>query len=206
MKTRTPLFAVALTLAALAAPTLSRELSAAENPLDERISIQLKNALPAEVFESFGQLTGMPTVVDPTVSRHLSIGLENVRVKTALDATCESLDCRWEVQNGKLVITALPGGDRKPPAKTEPTEAISIKVVNADLQNLLKTFGQLVGAEVVLDPALTGKISVDLPNTPWDKGLDTVCKQAGCTWSLTDGEKGGKKVLRVTTKGGRKGA
>jgi type II secretory pathway component HofQ len=217
MKTPTALSVIALTLAALAAPNLSRELAAAEKPLDERINIALTKAPPVQVFASFGQLLGMQTVLDPAVKaswssppgRQLSIVLENVRVKTALDAACESLDCRWEVQEGtplKLVIRALPKGERKPAPQTDRSQPIDLKVTNADARDLLKTFGQLIEAEVVLDPAPTGTLSFELTNTPWDKALDTVCKQAGCDWTLTGGENGEKKILKVTAKGGRKGA
>ncbi len=205
MKKRIPFLAV--TLVVLAVPALCRELPAAAGPLDERINIALTKAPPADVFKSFGQLTGMPTAVDPALRGELSIVLENVRVRTALDAACESLDCRWEVQNGKLVITVLGHGDRKAsPPGSSPGDPIDLKVTDADVRDLLKTFGQLIGAEVVLDPALGGKATFDLPNVPWDKALDQVCRQSGCDWSLTEGQNGGKRVLKVTAKAGRKGA
>jgi type II secretory pathway component GspD/PulD (secretin) len=208
MKTRIPSLALGSALVALvtlAAPILCRELPAAAGPLDERINITLTKAPPADVFKSFGQLTGMPAVVDPTLRGELSIVLENVRVRTALDAACESLDCRWEVQNGKLVITVLGHGDRKPSPGSSPGDPIDLKVTDADVRDLLKTFGQLIGAEVVLDPALAGKATFDLPNVPWDKALDQVCRQSGCDWSLTEGQNGGKRVLKFTAKAGRKG-
>ena len=198
MKKRSSLLALSLALA-LPLAAVPAALRAAADPLDGRINIELRNAAPAEVFKSFGQLTGMEVTIDPAIQRKLSIRLENVRVRTALDAACESLDCRWEPRDGRLVFTAVPGGgERKPPAKADAREVIDIRVTNADVQDLIKTFGELVGAEVVLDPAVTGKVSLDLRNTPWSQGLDTVCKQAGCAWSLSGGEKGEKKVLKVS--------
>jgi type II secretory pathway component GspD/PulD (secretin) len=192
-------------LVTLAAPGVCRELPAAAGNLDERINIALTKAPPVDVFKSFGQLTGMPAVVDPALRGELSIVLENVRVRTALDAACESLDCHWNVENGKLVITVLGPGARKAAASSSPSDPLDLKVTDADVRDLLKTFGQMIGAEVVLDPALVGKATFDLQNVPWDKALDQVCRQSGCDWSLTDGPSGGKKVLKFVAKTGRKG-
>jgi len=170
---------------------------------DERIDIKLTGAAAGEVFRSFGQLTGMQAVVDPALRGQISIVLEHVRVRTALDAACESLDCRWEVQEGpprKLVVSALSGKNQKP-AKTVPTDRIDLKVTKAEVRDLLKTFGEMVNAEVDLDPSLAGKVTLELENIPWNEALDTVCRQAGCDWSLSEGE---KKVLKCTAKAGRK--
>lgn len=193
MKKRAPQLALALTLI-LTSPQI---LHAAGSPLEERINIELKDAAAADVFQSFGQLTGMAVTIDPAIRRKLSIRLENVRVRTALDAACESLGCRWEPRDGKLVFTALASGERKSPAKTDAKDRIDIRVTQADVQDLFRILGDLVGAEVVLDPAIAGKVTLDLQATPWNQGLDILCKQAGCSWSLS-GEKGEKRVLKVS--------
>jgi type II secretory pathway component GspD/PulD (secretin) len=203
MKPRAPRLVLTLTLALLAVPFAARELLAAPPALDERIDIQLQGAAAGDVFKSFGQLTGMEAVVDPALRGQISIVLEHVRVRTALDAACDSLYCRWEIQPGpppKLVVSALPGRNPKP-AKTVPTDPIDLKVTKAEVRDLLKTFGEMVSAEVDLDPTLAGKVTLDLVNTPWNEALDTVCQQVGCDWSFSQGE---KKVLKFTAKAGRK--
>jgi type II secretory pathway component GspD/PulD (secretin) len=202
MRIRPTFLAVVLTLSALSPLFASPEPDTGTEPMEQRISIKLQNANAAEVFQSFGKLMGMEAVVDPAVRGKISIVLENVRVRTALEAACESLDCRWKVQDGsprKLAILPSQGGDRKAAAKTLPTEPIDLKVTDAELRDLLTTFGQMVSAEVVLDPELTGKVTLSLENTPWNEALDTVCKRAGCEWSLSEGD---KKILKVTAKGG----
>jgi type II secretory pathway component GspD/PulD (secretin) len=204
MRTRPTLCAIVLTLTALPPLFAVPEPGAVAEPMEQRISIKLQNAAAGEVFQSFGKLTGLEAVVDPAMRGKISIVLENVRVRTALDAACESLGCRWKVQGDtprKLVVTPLPGGERQAAAKTVPTDPIDLKVTDAELRDLLTTFGQMVSAEVVLDPELSGKVTLSLENIPWNEALDTVCKRAGCDWSLTEGE---KKVLKVTSKGGRK--
>ncbi|HTQ78735.1 MAG TPA: hypothetical protein VMM92_01980, partial [Thermoanaerobaculia bacterium] len=143
MKNNVPLLAAALLFAAhaaLAEPDAAAPSRPADNPLEGRIKIELRQADPAQVFQSFGKLAGLQVVVDPAIHRKLSIGLDNVRLKTALDAACDSLDCRWELQEGhpgRLIVTALPASDAKPSVPTQPRDTITVRVTNADLPDLL---------------------------------------------------------------------
>ena len=62
----------------------------------------------------------------------------------------------------------------------------------------LQAFGQMMSAEVDLDPRITGKITFELDNVPCGKALDKVCAMTGCTWKLdTEGK---SPVLRIMAK------
>jgi type II secretory pathway component GspD/PulD (secretin) len=174
--------------------------------LEDRVDLTLKNAAPDEVFRSFAKMLGVEAVVDPGVRGPLSVELHNVRVRILLDTVCESLGCRWRLEAGsppKLRILPAAAGkpeavaDRaKPPIKEE----IDLKVTKADGQDVLRTFGEMLDAEVVVDPAIKGTLTLNLEAAPVDQCLDTVCKMLGCEWSFTEGANGRKAVLRITPK------
>jgi type II secretory pathway component GspD/PulD (secretin) len=171
----------------------------ARGGLDERIDMTLKKAAPDDVFRSFAKMINAEAVVDPGVREPVSIELHNVRARTMLDTICESIGCRWSLEPGnpaKLRVTAVPnggGGGGKPGAKpTAPGEPIDLRVTNANVQEVLKTFGDIANARADVDPTIKGTVSFNLENTPWNEALDAVCATAGCEWSLDGG------VLRVT--------
>lgn len=169
---------------------------------EQRIDIHLMKAGTDDFFATVGQMTGMTVVLDPQVRKNLTLSLEGVRLRVALDAACDSLRCRWSVEEGqpaKLVITALPGAEPKPPAEhRDGPPSISLRVADANVRDLVKHIAEALGAGVDLDPAFAGKVSLSLRDTPWNEALNTLCERAGCDWSLQ--EESGKKVLRVKAK------
>ncbi|HSF41007.1 MAG TPA: hypothetical protein VLT87_14520 [Thermoanaerobaculia bacterium] len=171
----------------------------AGNPLDERVSLNLENASTRDTFNALSQMVGADAVqVDPGVTGRVTVTLQNVRVRTLLDAVCESIGCRWELEDRKLRVTSTSPDKPAPVIREALDSAIDLKVKEADARELLKTFGQILGAEVSLDPAITGKVSLELENTPVRQALDTVCLSLGCDWEMSDGS--GKMTLKVTAR------
>jgi type II secretory pathway component GspD/PulD (secretin) len=172
----------------------------ATSPLDQKAELAVTKADPEELFTTLGKMMGVEAEVDPGVTGKVSVELHNVRVRTLLDAVCESVGCRWTMDSAGTKLRVVPDRSAPPRAAsccgkdTAPKEPIDLKVIKADVQDLLKTFGQIMGAKVILDPAVKGKISLNLENTPVDKALDAVCSAAGCDWTY-DAE---SHVLRVT--------
>ena len=68
-----------------------------------RVDLDVVEASPRPVFETLAEILGRPLNFDSRVDSPLSIRLENVTVRTALLAICESLDCEVELPNGKLL-------------------------------------------------------------------------------------------------------
>ena len=171
---------------------------AAGNPLDERVNLSLVDAEPEETFRAFGQMMGVEVVVDPGVTGKVTVTLQKVRVRTLLDAVCESIGCRWELEDRKLRVTSTSPDKPAPVIREALDSPIDLKVTSADARDLLKTFGQIMSVEVSLDPAISGKVSLELENTPVRQALDTVCLSLGCDWEMSDG--GGKTTLKVTAR------
>jgi type II secretory pathway component GspD/PulD (secretin) len=169
-------------------------------PLDSKVELAVKEADPEELFSTLGKLMGAEVVLEPGLTGKISIELHNVRVRTILNALCESAGCQWTLDSSakppKLRVTpGLPEPRPDPWGKHAfPQDPIDLRVTDADVQEVLHTFGQILGGKAIVDPAIQGKVSLDLENTPLDQALGAVCAAAGCDWSY-DAD---KRVLRVT--------
>jgi type IV pilus assembly protein PilQ len=83
---------------------------------------------------------------------------------------------------GKPVGPFTPG-ENNPAAgtlgQTEETfvgEPIDLKVTNADVTEVLRTFAQISGLNVVVQPGVNGTVTAELENVPWDQALYEVLK------------------------------
>jgi type II secretory pathway component GspD/PulD (secretin) len=139
--------------------------------------------------------------VAPSIKGKVTVELRNVRVRTLLDAVCESIACRWELQPGtppKLLVLPAQSGKTAPAAPALIDEPIDLRVTEADGRDVLKTFGEILSARVEVDPAIAGTVSLDLEAAPVGQALDKVCQVLGCDWMLVEGS---SRLLKVTAKG-----
>lgn len=71
-------------------------------------------------------------------------------------------------------------------------EPISLELKDADVKDVLRTFAKITGLNVVVDPEVTGAVTVQLENVPWDQALDIILRINGLTYQVEN------NVLRVT--------
>jgi type IV pilus assembly protein PilQ len=64
-------------------------------------------------------------------------------------------------------------GGREKPYFGEP---IDLKVTNADVTDVLRTFAQISGLNVIVQPGVAGVVTAELENVPWDQALEEVLK------------------------------
>ena len=55
-------------------------------------------------------------------------------------------------------------------------EPISLDVKDADLRDILHTFSELTGLNIVVDPDVRGSVTVRLHDVPWDQALDLILR------------------------------
>ncbi|HEY0514399.1 MAG TPA: type IV pilus secretin PilQ [Thermoanaerobaculia bacterium] len=55
-------------------------------------------------------------------------------------------------------------------------EPIDLKVTNADVTDVLRTFAQISGLNIVVQPGVQGTVTAELENVPWDQALEQVLK------------------------------
>ncbi len=63
-------------------------------------------------------------------------------------------------------------------------EPISLDVKDADLRDILHTFSELTGLNIVVDPEVRGSVTVRLHDVPWDQALDLILRTNGLGYVL----------------------
>jgi type IV pilus assembly protein PilQ len=72
-------------------------------------------------------------------------------------------------------------------------ELISLDLINYDLKDFFRLISEISGLNVVLDPNISGSVSLRLVDVPWDQALDVVLKNHSLGGQLQG------NVLRVAT-------
>lgn len=64
-------------------------------------------------------------------------------------------------------------GDKE---RTYAGEPIDLKVTNADVTDVLRTFAQISGLNIIVQPGVNGQVTAELENVPWDQALEQILK------------------------------
>ncbi len=72
-------------------------------------------------------------------------------------------------------------------------EPLSLTLKDADIKDVLRTFAQLTGLNIAIDPQVTGTVSVEFTDVPWDQALELILKQNGLAYDLEG------NVMRIGT-------
>ncbi|HEX6096013.1 MAG TPA: M56 family metallopeptidase [Thermoanaerobaculia bacterium] len=63
-------------------------------------------------------------------------------------------------------------------------QPISLNLANADLRDVLMTFGKLTGLEVEIASDITGTVNVNIKDMPWDQAFEQILRENGLTFRL----------------------
>lgn len=74
-------------------------------------------------------------------------------------------------------------------------EPLSLELKDADVKDVLKTFAGITGLNIVVDPEVSGSVTVNLTNVPWDQALDIILKINGLDYVV---ENNVLRVARIT--------
>lgn len=72
-------------------------------------------------------------------------------------------------------------------------DPLSLNLKDADIKDVLRTFAQLTGLNIAVDPQVQGSVTVDFVDVPWDQALDLILRQNGLTYILEG------NVMRIGT-------
>jgi type IV pilus assembly protein PilQ len=62
------------------------------------------------------------------------------------------------------------------PQKQYTGHPVSLDFQNADLRSVLRTFAEISGLNMVIDPGVQGTVDIVLTDVPWDQALDTILR------------------------------
>ncbi len=72
-------------------------------------------------------------------------------------------------------------------------EPLSLNLKDADIKDVVRTFAELTGLNIAVDPGVTGSVTVDFVDVPWDQALDLILRQNNLTYVLEG------NVMRIGT-------
>ncbi len=155
--------------------------------LDARFTISFGSTSPAVLFSRVARLkmVGLEAAVDPSLQRSITITLEDVTVRTFLNAACDSIGCRWRVEGHTLVVEALPpdpsrGGSWIPPTGAAMPEGSQF--VNTPVGTMLDVIGRVVGegGSYEVDAVSANQlVTVDVSSQDALRAIATVVRAAG---------------------------
>ncbi len=67
--------------------------------------------------------------------------------------------------------------------RTYDGDPISLNLKDADIKDVLRTFAQLTGLNIAIDPGVTGNVTVEFTDIPWDQAFEIILKQNGLGFS-----------------------
>jgi type IV pilus secretin PilQ/predicted competence protein len=95
--------------------------------------------------------------------------------------------------NGTVLSTGAGGRTLSSGEKVYTGEPLSLNLKDADLKDVLRTFAQLTGLNMAIDQSVTGSVTVDFVDVPWDQALEIILRQNSLAYQLEG------NVMRVGT-------
>jgi hypothetical protein len=141
----------------------------------DRLSLDVQDGDLLDVLRLFSELGKISVVADPGVRGRVTVKLDDVPWDQALDQilTTHRLASRRE---GDIVwVSAVSGLGTQ---NTYTGRPISLDFKNGDMGDLMRLFAHVSELNVVA-PGVSGKVSLTLHETPWDKVLEIVLKMHG---------------------------
>ncbi len=63
-------------------------------------------------------------------------------------------------------------------------EPITLSLKDADIKDVLKTFATLTGLNIVVDPSVSGSVTVELREVPWDQAFELILTITGIGYEM----------------------
>jgi type IV pilus secretin PilQ/predicted competence protein len=98
-----------------------------------------------------------------------------------------------QAPSGTLLSAGTGGRTLSGSDKPYTGEPLSLNLKDADIKDVLHTFQQLTGLNIAVDPQVTGAVTVDFTDIPWDQALEIILRQNGLAYVLEG------NVMRVGT-------
>jgi TonB family protein len=126
--------------------------------LDRRVFVDVNQVTPSRLLDQLCDTIACTLDVDAKLPQpDISLRLSNVRARTALDAVCDMVGCRWTLRGRTLVVTAttpppaVPQGQQWAARMRNPLTGAKWNLDRVPLRDVLAWLSQELGAEVIFD-------------------------------------------------------
>ena len=144
-----------------------------------RLTLRLRDRLLRDVVASIRRQAGVNIVIDQAIDERVTIDLDDVEWRRALELVAEA---------GRCVVIEESGGI----LKVEQPARVFFSFENADVQKVIDTIAKISGANIVVGPEVQGSVTLRLRNIPWRDALEATAKTLG--YVVVEEDRG---ILRV---------
>lgn len=130
------------------------------------IRLNVRSKPLREVLQGIGRQVDVNIVADPGVDETVTIELDSVEWRKALELIARETNCVIVQESPRLIRF------------TQPT-SVKMEFQDADLKFVLEILAKQSGANIVIAEDVTGKVTLALQGVPWRQALETVVKTAG---------------------------
>jgi type IV pilus assembly protein PilQ len=162
------------------------ETPQAQPKREDYIILDVKDKDLREVLKAISRKVGVNIVADPNVDEKVTVTLDRVEWRFALDIIARQTNCRIVEESSRLIRLTQP-----------PT--ISMEFQDADLKIVLDLVAKQSGSNIVIAENVKGNVSLSLREVPWEEALQTIVKTAGFAIVEDVLPSSGTKILRVVT-------
>ena len=164
---------------AAAAPQPKAEAARITAPVASPVAAQTKSPVNAEVQSTLPMVTTTEQAAAAPLPPPASVTPEALRAKDAAQTLRHDLVKDAAPSAGQ---TAVPGGTLTPADETKPVytgEPISVNFKDVDIKDFFREIHEISGLNIIIDPNVSGSVTLVLDSVPWDQALDIVLKNNG---------------------------
>jgi len=151
----------------------------AEGDRASRLTLKLKDRDLRDVVSSIRRKASVNIIMDPGIEANVTIDLQDVPWRQALDLVAEQAGCVVTEGEGDVL-------------KVEKPPRVYFAFENTDIQKVIDTIAKISGANIIVSPEVKGNLTLRLKNIPWRDALDASVKTLG--FVVVEEDRG---VLRV---------
>lgn len=167
------------------------EPAAADAELNQRLhsalSFSLQQAEARDVLAGLARAGGLEAMIDEEIAGPVTMAINGVRLRTALDIMCQSLGCDWLIDGESLVVSPLETVDAELPASLG--EEITMSLKDADACEVLATIARITQFQLERPEHLcAAPVTVEATRLPASRLLDHLTEQWQAQWRI-DGDR-----------------
>ncbi len=148
------------------------------------VTIDVRDKDLREVLSQIGDQVKVNIVVDPQVEESVTLTLETIDWREALDILARETNCVVVEVSDRLIRFTQP-------------PSINIEFQDAELAVVLELLAKQSGANIVISEDVQGKVSLTLRDVPWREALNTIVKTAG--YVVVSEREGVSEILRIVS-------